>query len=173
MAHSKHFKWRYLDPKNFKFHVVNQKCQIRNCQFGTFDSLHGIWNFLGPNTFIWSLLNVPLVNFFKNVSQFLPNPGFRSIQVKKCLFSKGHIFGIFILVSFNTCKNSGSCHLNERSGRESFLKYFIQTLSIAVYTSLSGLQDLTIDYYVHAYSLKSWGSKASPSANNSFKRLQN
>jgi hypothetical protein len=33
------------------------------------------------------------------VSQFLPNPGFRSIQVKKRLFSKGHIFGIFILVS--------------------------------------------------------------------------
>ena len=23
MAHSKHFKWRYLDPKNFKFHAVN------------------------------------------------------------------------------------------------------------------------------------------------------
>ena len=28
---------------------------------------------------------------------FLQNPGYRSIQVKKCLFSKGHI-GIFILV---------------------------------------------------------------------------
>ena len=99
MAHSNNFNWRYLNPKNFKFHAGNQKCQIRNCQFGTLDSLHGIWNFLGPNTFIWSLLNMPLVNFFKNVSQFLPNPGFRSIQVKKCLFWKGHIFCIFILVS--------------------------------------------------------------------------
>ena len=65
MAHSKHFKWRYLDTKNLKFHGGNQKCQIRNCQIGTFD-----WNliFLGPNTFIWSALNVPLVDFFKNVS---------------------------------------------------------------------------------------------------------
>ena len=39
------------------------------------------------------------VKFVKNLSQFLPNPGFSSIQVKNCLFSKGHIFGIFILVS--------------------------------------------------------------------------
>ena len=28
-------------PKNIKFHARNQKCQIRNRQFGTFDSLHG------------------------------------------------------------------------------------------------------------------------------------
>jgi hypothetical protein len=38
--------------KKFKFHAGNQKFQVRNCQFGTFDSLHGIWNFVGPNTFI-------------------------------------------------------------------------------------------------------------------------
>ena len=59
------------------------KPDVMFCQFGTFDSLHGIWNFLCPNTFIWSALNLPLVDFFKNVSQFLQNPGFRSIQVKK------------------------------------------------------------------------------------------
>ena len=53
--------------------------------------------FFGPNAFIGSVLNVLIVNFFKNVSRFLPNPGLRSIQVKKCLFSK---FGIFILVSY-------------------------------------------------------------------------
>ena len=29
-------------PKNIKFHARNQKSQIRNRQFGTFDSLHGI-----------------------------------------------------------------------------------------------------------------------------------
>ena len=42
---------------------------------------------LAPNTFISKFLNVSLVNFFKNVSHFLPNPGFRSIQVKKSAFS--------------------------------------------------------------------------------------
>ena len=72
-----------------------------NWQFLIWHFWFPAWNFIffGPNTFIWNVLNVPLVNFFKNVSQFLPNPGFRSIQVKKCLFSKGHIFGILILVS--------------------------------------------------------------------------
>ena len=62
----------------------------------------------GQNTFefFWvqipsfkCVLNLPLVDFFKTVSQFLPNSQFRSNQVKKCLFSKGHIFGIFIPVS--------------------------------------------------------------------------
>ena len=42
-----------------------------------------IWVFLCPNTFIWSVLKEPLLVFFKNVSQFLPNPQFRSIQVKR------------------------------------------------------------------------------------------
>ena len=31
------------------------------------------------------------VKFVKNLSQFLPNPGFMSIQVIKCFFPKGHI----------------------------------------------------------------------------------
>ena len=45
------------------------------------------------------LLNMPLLDYVQNMSLSLPNPEFRSIQLKKCLFSKGHIFGIFILVS--------------------------------------------------------------------------
>ena len=64
---------KLFGPK--KFYAVNQKFQIRNCQFFTFDSLHSTWNFLGQHTFIWSLLNVPLINFFKNLLQILPNLG--------------------------------------------------------------------------------------------------
>ena len=79
---------------------------FQNCWFifnilGTFDSFPGNWNCLGSNTIIWSLLTVPLVKKFKDVSQFLPNPCYRAIQVKKCLFSKGYIFDIFILVSYS------------------------------------------------------------------------
>ena len=55
-------------------------------------------NFLCRNTFIGSALNVTLAEVFKNVSQFLPNPWFRLIQVKKCLFSIGHIFASFLLL---------------------------------------------------------------------------
>ena len=55
MAQSKHFKWGYLNTKVFKDHAGNQKQQIISCQIDTFDSLHGIWHFLGPITFIWSV----------------------------------------------------------------------------------------------------------------------
>ena len=85
--------------KNFYFHARGQKCHFRNCQFGTFDPVHGIWKFLWPNTFIWSAMNVPLWNFFHNVSQSLPNPEFVSILDKKVIFSKGHPYSISILVS--------------------------------------------------------------------------
>ena len=42
-----------------------QGSKVPNWQlkFGTFDPLHGIWNFLYPNSFIWSALNVSLVDF--------------------------------------------------------------------------------------------------------------
>ena len=66
MALSKHFKWKYLATKKFKFHARNLKCQIRNCQFGTFDSVHGIWKLLFPNIFIWSVLKAPLLYFFED-----------------------------------------------------------------------------------------------------------
>jgi hypothetical protein len=42
---------------------------------------------------------VPLVDFVHNVSQSLPNPKFESILGKKWIFSKGHPYSIFILVS--------------------------------------------------------------------------
>ena len=55
---------KVFDHKKFKFHAWGQKCHIRNGQFGTFDPLHGIWNFLWPNTLIWCAVNMPLLNFF-------------------------------------------------------------------------------------------------------------
>jgi hypothetical protein len=42
MAHSYHFKSRYLTTKIFKFHARGQKCHFRNCQLGTFDHVHKI-----------------------------------------------------------------------------------------------------------------------------------
>ena len=98
-----------------------------------------IWHFwfpaskkkLFPNTFIWSVLKVPLLYFFKNVSQFLPNQGFRSIQVKKSLFSKGHIcigFPVaslatsYLAISFCFLLFPFSCyHVKEKFGM-----YFVQ-----------------------------------------------
>ena len=40
-----------------------------------------------------------IIELFHNVSQFLPNPEFVSILVKKVIFSKGHPYSISILVS--------------------------------------------------------------------------
>ena len=42
---------------------------LKNCQNGTFWSVHGIWNFFGPNDFIWSARKVPFYDFIQNVSQ--------------------------------------------------------------------------------------------------------
>ena len=42
---------------------------LKNCQNGTFWSVHGIWNFFGPNDFIWSAWKVPFYDFIQNVSQ--------------------------------------------------------------------------------------------------------
>ena len=47
---------------------INQKCQTRTYHFGTFDSLHRIWFFLVPNTFIWNALNVLSSSFQKCAS---------------------------------------------------------------------------------------------------------
>jgi hypothetical protein len=50
--------------------------------------------------FSWiGVMNVPLLNFFNNESQSLPNPEFVSILDKKAIFSKGHPYSISILVS--------------------------------------------------------------------------
>jgi hypothetical protein len=44
-------------------------------------------------------MNMPLLCFDHNVSQSFQNPEFVSILGKKVIFSKGHPYSIFILVS--------------------------------------------------------------------------
>ena len=87
------FKWRYLTPIFFKFHATLEianlallspclEFKIFCCQIPLFEAM-----------------NVPFLNFFHNVSLSLPNPEFVSILVKKWIFSKGHPYSIFNLVS--------------------------------------------------------------------------
>ena len=72
--------------------------------------MDGIWKFLWSNIFIWSAMNVPLINFFHNVSQSLPNPKFVSILGKKVIFSIHHflkrtsiqhIYSCFLVFSYD------------------------------------------------------------------------
>ena len=42
---------------------------LKNCQNGTFWSVHGIWNFFGPNDFIWGAIKVPYFDFIPKISQ--------------------------------------------------------------------------------------------------------
>ena len=42
---------------------------LKNCQNGTFLPVDEIWNFFGPNDFIWSAMKVPFNDFIQNVSQ--------------------------------------------------------------------------------------------------------
>ena len=42
---------------------------LKNCQNGTFWSVHGIWIYLGPNDFNWGAMKVPLFEFIQKMSQ--------------------------------------------------------------------------------------------------------
>ena len=50
-----------------------QPC-LKNCHNGTFWSVHGIWNFFGPNGFIWGAIKVPFFDYLKNPSKDFENP---------------------------------------------------------------------------------------------------
>ena len=50
---------------------------LKNCQIGTFWSVHGIWNFFGPNDFIWGAMKVPFSDFIQKMSRALSS----SVQV--------------------------------------------------------------------------------------------
>ena len=45
----------------------SQPC-LKNCQNGTFWTVHGIWNFFGPNDFIWSTIKVPFSDLIQKMS---------------------------------------------------------------------------------------------------------
>ena len=42
---------------------------LKNCQNGTFWPVHGIWNFFGPNDFIWGAIKVPFFDFIQKMTQ--------------------------------------------------------------------------------------------------------
>ena len=42
---------------------------LKNCQNGTFRSVNAIWNFFGPNDFIWGAIKVPFFDFIQKMSQ--------------------------------------------------------------------------------------------------------
>ena len=50
---------------------------LKNCQNGTFWSVHGIWIFFGLNDYIWGASKVPFSDFIQKMSQAL----FSSVQV--------------------------------------------------------------------------------------------
>ena len=57
--------------------------KMKNCQNGTFKPVYEIKNFFWPNVFFWSIMEMAIRNFFHNMSQGLPNPGFMQEKVQK------------------------------------------------------------------------------------------
>ena len=70
----------------FKFHVKDQRCQIRNCNFGSFD--YGILNLV---TKYLHLTRYQIVSS--------PNSIFKVIQLNNMDCLQGHLYRIFIIVS--------------------------------------------------------------------------
>ena len=60
--------------------------KMKNCQNGTFEPVHEIQNFFWPKPFFWSIMKMAIRNFFRNMSQGLPNPGFMQEKVQKADF---------------------------------------------------------------------------------------
>jgi hypothetical protein len=42
---------------------------LKNCQNGTFWSVHGVWNLFGLNDFIWGAIKVPFFDFIQKMSR--------------------------------------------------------------------------------------------------------
>ena len=62
--------------------------KMKNCQNGTFEPVHEIQNFFWPKAFFWSVMKMAIRNFFCNMSQGLPNPGFMQEKVHERDFLK-------------------------------------------------------------------------------------
>ena len=54
--------------------------EMKNCQNGTFEPMHGIQNCFWPRDFFWSIMKITFTKYIPNLSQGLPNPGFRSVR---------------------------------------------------------------------------------------------
>ena len=62
--------------------------KLKNCQNGTFEPVHEIWNFFWPKVFFWSIMKVPFRKNIHNMPQGPPNPGFMQEKVQKGDFLK-------------------------------------------------------------------------------------
>ena len=60
--------------------------KMKNCQNGTFEPVHEIQNYFWPKPFFWNIMKMAIGNFFRNMSQGLPNPGFMQKKYKKGIF---------------------------------------------------------------------------------------
>ena len=62
--------------------------ELKNCQNGTFQPVHEIQKFFWPKDFFWSIIKMAFTKDISNMSQGLPNPGFRSVKVENWDFLK-------------------------------------------------------------------------------------
>ena len=77
----------YFWPKNFLNFMQGFKSAIlakmKNCQNGTFELVHEIQNFFWPKASLLGIMKMAIRNFFRNMSQGLPNPRFMQEKVLK------------------------------------------------------------------------------------------
>ena len=62
--------------------------KLKNCQNGTFEPVHEIWNFFWPKAFFWSIMKMTIRKNIHNTSQGPPNPGVMQEKVQKGDFIK-------------------------------------------------------------------------------------
>jgi hypothetical protein len=74
--------------------------KLKNCQNGTFEAVHEIWNFLWPKAFFLSIMKMAIRKNFHKMSQGLPNPGFMQEKVQKGDFLKKPLRELIFFVSF-------------------------------------------------------------------------
>ena len=56
--------------------------ELKNCQNGTFEHVHGIQKKIWPKDFFWSVIKITFTKNIPNMSQGPPNPGFRYVIVE-------------------------------------------------------------------------------------------
>ena len=56
--------------------------ELKNCQNGTFEPVHGIQKKIWPKDFFRSIMKMTFTKNIPNMSQGPPNPGFRSVRVE-------------------------------------------------------------------------------------------
>ena len=62
--------------------------KMKNCQNGIFEPVHEIQKNFWPKAFFWRIMKMGIRNFFHNLSQGPPNPGFIQEKVQKGNFLK-------------------------------------------------------------------------------------